>query len=178
MAFERPHRHRIRLAPSAYAEVGTIFSVTICVKDRVPVFTSDAVARAAVQVLEQLARQLAVPVYAWCVMPDHVHLVVGPSSQCDVVTFVGRFKNLSLRAAWRLGVVGAFWQTSFWDHAIRRDEQLRDAIAYVFANPVRAGLVADSAEYAHCGGYLGPVGNEIVGTAGDKPPPYGLTNSR
>ena len=55
------------------------------------------------------------PIYAFCVMPDHVHLVVGPS-RCDIVTFVAQFKNLAQRAAWGLGVRGRIWQTSLWDH--------------------------------------------------------------
>ena len=39
--------------------------------------------------------------YAYCVMPDHVHLALSPSPSCDVVLFIGQFKNLTQRAAWR-----------------------------------------------------------------------------
>ena len=81
-------------------------------------------------------------VYAYCVMPDHVHLILGPSSTCDIVTFVGQFKNLAQRSAWQLGVVGAFWQVGFWDHFLRVDQAVEDALRYVLDNPVRARLVA------------------------------------
>jgi REP element-mobilizing transposase RayT len=130
-------RRRIRLAPNAYAEVGAICSITVAVKDRTPVFADPTVADAAVDVLRRHAAETGVPVYAWCVMPDHVHLVLGASPTCDMVTFVGQFKNLAQREAWRLGVKGAFWQASFWDHFLRGDERLEQVIEYVMNNPVR-----------------------------------------
>lgn len=69
----------------------------------------------------------------------------------DILTFVGRFKNLVQRAAWRHGVLGAFWQKSFWDHMVRRQEDLAVVVAYVMANPVRAGLVARPEDYPFAG---------------------------
>ena len=110
-------------------------------KGRTPVFTSPAVAAAAIDVLRRHAAATGVPVYAWCVMPDHVHLILGASPNCDIVTVVGQCKNLAQREAWRLGVKGAFCQTSFWDHFLRGDERLAHAIEYILNNPVRSGLV-------------------------------------
>jgi len=67
------------------------------------------------------------------------------------VTFVGQFKNLSQRAAWGLGIRGAFWQGSFWDHFLRREEQVETAVNYVLNNPVRSGLVQQWQDYPFCG---------------------------
>lgn len=84
-------------------------------------------------------------------MPDHVHLVLGASETCDVVSFVGQFKNLAQWAAWRCGVVGRFWQESFWDHFLRSDERVEDLVAYVLNNPVRRGLADRWREYPFAG---------------------------
>ena len=87
-----------------------ICSITIAVKGRAPVFACPAVAAAAVDVLRRHAATTGVPVYAWCVMPDHVHLILGASPPtCDIVTFVGQVKNLAQREAWRRGIKGVFW---------------------------------------------------------------------
>jgi len=86
-------------------------------------------------------------------MPDHVHLLMSPSETCSVVTFVGQFKNLVLRSSWKHGVVGSFWQPGFWDHFLRADEDLKVAVEYVLANPVRAGLVEDSSLYPYSGSF-------------------------
>ena len=88
-------------------------------------------------------------------MPDHVHLLLEPSEVCDIITFVGQFKNLAQRAAWRIGVTGAFWQPSFWDHFLRSDESVATVVQYIFENPVRAGLAETVSDYAFSGTLAG-----------------------
>jgi putative transposase len=134
-----------------YAQSGNLCSITVAVDDRRPVFSNPDVAADAVDVLRAHARKTGVLVYAYCIMPDHVHLVLEASVTCDIVTFVGQFKNLAQRAAWRRGVQGAFWQTGFYDHFLRREEQLETVVRYVIENPVRAGLVHASQDYPFAG---------------------------
>ena len=88
MPTRNPHRRRIRLPAEVYAELGMIGSITIAVKDRAPVFACPAVAAAAVDVLvlRRHAAASGVPVYAWCVMPDHIQLILEASPTCDLVT--------------------------------------------------------------------------------------------
>lgn len=148
---QRPRRRHARLNPELYARCGSICSVTAAVLDRRPVFRNHAVAAAAVDVLKAHAARTGVAVHGYCVMPDHVHLVLSASPTCDIITFVGQFKNLGQRAAWALGTHGAFWQKSFWDHFLRADEQLEAVILYVLNNPVRAGLVSHWREYPFSG---------------------------
>ncbi len=147
----RPDRRHPRLDPTAYAQAGAICSVTLCTAGRVRIFADAARATAAVEALKTHAAETRVPVYAYCVMPDHVHLVLGPSPTCDIVAFVGQVKNLVQRAVWRLGVEGRFWQRSFWDHFLRQDEDVEIAVRYVLNNPVRAGLVREWREYPFSG---------------------------
>ena len=74
-------------------------------------------------------------------MPDHVLLILGTSPTCDIVTFVGQFKTLAQREAWRRGGNGTSWQTSFWDHCLRGDERFEPVVECVLNNPVRSGRV-------------------------------------
>lgn len=155
-----PQRKRTRLPVQLYAQCGPVCSVTLAVRDRRPVFADPRAATSAVDLLLNHSQKTQVPIYGYCVMPDHVHLVLGASKTCDVITFVGQFKNLAQRAVWRLGINGPFWQSGFYDHFLRQDEQLERVIEYVLDNPVRAGLVTTRNDYP------------FSGTAGDKPPPY------
>ena len=154
---------RIRLERTAYSQAGAICSVTITTRGRALVFASAPVAKAAVAVLTERANRGQVPVYGYCVMPDHVHLVLGPSSTCDIISFVGQFKNLTQRAAWRLGVSGAFWQARFWDHFLRRDEDVEVAVSYVLNNPVRRGLVEQWSDYPFGGSWVFPLRTRATG---------------
>src|SRR5437867_8504041 len=146
-----PRRKRTRLPLANYAGTNEICSLTIAVQRRQPVFANPLFAADAVSVLSSLAASRGVRVFAFCFMPDHVHVVMSPSEDCSVIVFVGQLKNLILRASWKRGIAGSFWQTGFWDHFLRADEELSSAVEYVLANPVRAGLVADRTEYPYSG---------------------------
>jgi len=52
-------------------------------------------------------------------------------------------KYTALRANRILRRTGAFWQHESYDHVIRDDEELENAIWYVLYNPVKAGFVQD-----------------------------------
>jgi putative transposase len=165
-----PQRRRIRLPGQVYAEIGPACSVTIGTRARAPIFANPCIAAAAVETLKIHAVKTCVPIYAFCIMPDHVHLVLGASVACDIVTFVGQFKNLAQRAAWRLGAKGTFWQPSFWDHFLRRDEQLAVAVDYVLSNPVRRGLVAAWESYPFSGSLVFALRDQHPGFAEPHPP--------
>ena len=115
------------------------------------IFAEPRIAKAAIDVLHGHARKTGVQVYAYCLMPDHVHLVLGPSSSCDIVTFVGQIKNLAQRQAWKMGVTGRIWQESFWDRFLREEESLDEVARYVLNNPVRKGLVEKWRDYEFSG---------------------------
>ena len=104
---------------------------------------------------ESLLRTAAlneVLLHAFCVMPDHVHLIASPSHRCDIVQLVGRIKGHATRALRAHGTPLDLWQRSFWDHFLHADEDLTRAVAYVVEIPVRAGLVARHSNYPFSGG--------------------------
>jgi len=63
MPRENPQRRRIRLASAVYADIGEICSITVAVKGRTRVFTTPAVAAAAVDVLRRHAEATGVPAH-------------------------------------------------------------------------------------------------------------------
>ena len=88
------------------------------------------------------------------VMPDHVHLIFTPliNAQRNEITSLARIMNAIKGASSHeinraLRRTGQVWQAESFDHVLRSSENLDAKIAYVFANPVRAGLVANSDDY-------------------------------
>ncbi len=93
---------------------------------------------------------------AYCIMPNHVHLVVGTGEQ-DLFKPVGQIGNLSNKPLYKimqslkgytamkanqiLHRSGAFWQDESYDHIVRNEEDLERIVEYVSYNPVKAGLV-------------------------------------
>lgn len=143
-----PARKRIRLSRETYIE-GHAFFVTVCTEGRHRWFAKHTdLAESMVSVLTEAADVRHSNLYAWCVMPDHLHLLVCDN---DLVEFVRLVKGRMTPLARRANPKRKLWQRSFYDHALRGAEDLFDVGAYIFENPVRAGIVDDPADYPWSG---------------------------
>ena len=79
--------------------------------------------------------------FAWCVMPNHVHVVAGLFPGETLAAVVHSWKSLSAKEANRiLGTHGIFWQREYYDHLIRGEEEFEHAVRYVAENPAKANL--------------------------------------
>ncbi len=143
---------RIRLERSLYGSP-IPNSLTICTRNRYPAFTARALAEGCVGLLRRLADATETRVYAFCFMPDHVHLLLGAGKK-DLPAFIGEWKGLTTRLGWQHGLKGQWWQRSFYDHFLRTDEDLEDCARYILNNPVRRGLVSTWKEYPFCGSWV------------------------
>jgi putative transposase len=100
-----------------------------------------------------LARAKAVvPVrlFAFCVMPNHWHLVVEPREAGDLSRFVQRLAASHahhLRSVYATTGEGAVYQSRFKSFPIQTDRHFLTVVRYVEQNPTRAGLVARSADW-------------------------------
>jgi REP element-mobilizing transposase RayT len=85
--------------------------------------------------------------HAWVVMPNHVHLLITPLVDPSKITH--SIKRFTAREANKIlgGAGGSFWQDESYDHLVRDTGEFRRIIAYIHANPVRAGLAADAERY-------------------------------
>jgi REP element-mobilizing transposase RayT len=79
--------------------------------------------------------------HAWCVMPNHVHVVVQPLGSHKLPDILHSWKSYTATAANRqLKRRGEFWQKESYDHLIRDADELDLTVRYVQANPAGAGL--------------------------------------
>jgi tRNA threonylcarbamoyl adenosine modification protein (Sua5/YciO/YrdC/YwlC family) len=78
---------------------------------------------------------------AWCVMPNHVHVIVRPMRGHTLSEIVHTWKSFTARRANRLlHREGKFWQPESYDHLVRNERDLRNQVRYVLENPEKAGL--------------------------------------
>jgi len=79
--------------------------------------------------------------FAWCVMPNHVHVVVRLFPGQSLAKIVHAWKTFTAKQANRiLGRGGKFWQREYYDHLIRGEADFGRALKYVAENPDKAGL--------------------------------------
>ncbi len=121
------------------------------------IFFDDADRRRYLSLLDAQYRQFGLEVWAYCLMANHVHLVVVPPSS-DVLGRAMRHLNSSYASYVnrRQGLCGHLWQSRFYSTPLDQ-RHLWSAVRYVERNPVRAGLIATAWEYPwssaahHCG---------------------------
>ncbi len=98
-------------------------------------------------VAEQLLKS-DVEVWAYCLMPNHIHLILRPRAADGMGRALGeahlRYTNfVNARGRW----TGHLFQSRF--ASVAMDEShLRAAVSYVSLNPVRAGLVSRAEEWS------------------------------
>ena len=83
---------------------------------------------------------------AWCVMPNHVHVIAVQSEGWALEQVVQAWKSASAHRINRLpSRRGRLWRREYFDRFMRDDDHLSTSIAYVEENPVRAGLASTPA---------------------------------
>jgi len=78
---------------------------------------------------------------AWCVMANHVHLIIRPVEGHSLSSILQGIKSASSKEINRLqGSKGTLWQKESYDHIIRDAEDYWNQRAYILRNPLAAGL--------------------------------------
>lgn len=86
---------------------------------------------------------------AWCVMPNHVHVLIEPWEGWPLASVVHTWKSFTANHANRLlEMHGRFWQREYHDRYIRDAEHYASAVKYIEENPVKAGLVRTPIEWS------------------------------
>ena len=114
---------------------------------RQPVFFRDDDYQSYLRLMREWCDKEGVAVWAYCLMPNHVHLIAVPETEAGLARAVGEAhrrytRQVNFREDWR----GYLWQGRFASNPL--DERyLLAAVRYVECNPVRARMVKQAWEY-------------------------------
>jgi putative transposase len=100
-----------------------------------------------VELMAEWCNALEVEILAYCLMPNHVHLIAVPQSADGLGRAIGEAhrrytRMINFRERWR----GHLWQGRFASFVLD-EPYLLTAARYVELNPVRAGLVGAPSRY-------------------------------
>ena len=73
---------------------------------------------------------------SWCVMPNHVHVMVYIAKGADLPKIVHSWKSWTSHQIGR----GVIWQREYFDRVIRSPQELSNTRQYIRSNPSKAGL--------------------------------------
>ena len=145
----RPRRLR-RLRGFAYTGPNR-YSLTLCAFERRPLFHDVALAACVRTQILRAATATGYIVIVYCIMPDHVHLLVeSQDGGSPLPELVKRAKQHSGFHGKRM-INAPVWQPGYFDRVLREAEDIRQVVAYILDNPVRRGLVKNAREYPWSG---------------------------
>jgi putative transposase len=126
---------------------GVAHHITQRGNDRQPVFLCPADWTRYLDLLGRHASRWGAQILAYCLMPNHVHLVAVPERGDSLARTLGRTHSEYALARNRAGGrSGHLWQGRFFSCPLDASHALR-AVRYVELNPVRAGLARAAWEW-------------------------------
>ncbi len=87
--------------------------------------------------------------HAYCIMPNHVHLLLTPFCKAEdmkdtlkeITQSLKRYTAREINKV--LGREGSFWNRESYDHYARNEDEFYRIVQYIIDNPIKAGLVKD-----------------------------------
>lgn len=137
---------------------GAIYFFTLCLEHRGSTLLTDQIALLR-EAWRQTIAEFPVAAQAAVVLPDHLHAIWTEPE--GTVAYSERWRRIkarfsngierdfeprqSLRRKRERGI----WQRRFWEHAIRREQELLQAKEYLRLDPLKHGLVSDPADWPY-----------------------------
>ena len=147
------YQHKnIRLNPRNYLGKANCF-LTLCCFDRRKVFSNHDNCKWLLNHLRELSSVRNFAVHAFCIMPDHLHLLVqGLNPASDLLGFM---KSLRIKTSREFAAKHSLplWQKNYSDHILRPNESPSAVAWYIWLNPVRAGLASSPGVYSFAGSF-------------------------
>lgn len=114
------------------------------------VFVTDRDRSAYLETLREFRAELELKLYGYCLMTNHVHLIVDPRNEAHNLGLL--MKRLAGRHTRRINRLerrtGTSWEGRFKSSPIESDRYLLACLRYVDLNPVRARMVVRPEDYA------------------------------
>ena len=152
---ELPQRKHPRWKSYDYSRNGAYF-ITICTHGKMKIL-SDVVGRGLAPAeirLSRIGEIVQNELYAienrydfvnigpFVIMPNHIHVIfvfnegaAGASPRPTVMDIVCAFKSLTVKKCRKIGFTGVLFQSSFYDHIIRDNDDYVRCKNYIFENP-------------------------------------------
>jgi len=148
---------------------GNIHFVTTRTNGNEKFFADEKVCDLFLENLDELRKELKFKVFGFCLMPDHVHLLIqlrvasnsfevknqapnefGATQREGISDVIKRIKGGSSRKINKyLNQSGNFWQTGFYDFNIYSQKKFWEKLNYIHSNPLKAGLIDDISLYKY-----------------------------
>ncbi len=124
-----------------------VVTFTCCILNRRKAFVKQSLVTVFKDILIHELERHDCQAHIYLFMPDHLHLTIqGITEESDIRKCLVLFKQKT--GYWMSkNNTGFEWQKDFYDHVLRKDEDLKRHVGYILDNPVRKGIVEEWKDY-------------------------------
>ena len=98
--------------------------------------------------MREAQERIDLPLLAFCLMPNHIHLVVRPRRNDDLAQWISWLFTAHVRRHHRkYSTTGRLWQGRYKSCLIQQDQHLLTVLRYVERNALAAGLVRQAEDW-------------------------------
>jgi putative transposase len=126
---------------------GLVYHVINRGNNRALIFRDDGDYTAFLDAMADLKQRRPFVLYGYCLMPNHVHLLVRPAATPISRVMQSLLVSHTRHYHRRHRTSGHVWQGRFKSPVVQEDDHLLEVLRYIEANPVRARKVAAAGEY-------------------------------
>ena len=141
---------------------GATYHITSRTNNRIQAFERKLGRRIMLMILEESKEKFKFKLHNFCIMPNHIHLLLTPAENTNISQIMHWIKTHSAKRWNRIhGSTDHLWGQRFFARAIK---DLRDHFSvhkYIDQNPVKAGLAATPSEWKASGAFY--IANDIHG---------------
>lgn len=125
--------------------------------NRREIFHDDEDNRKFLEILKKYHEKLDLEVYAWCLMNNHVHMLLSEGEEGLGATMKRIGVSYAMYYNWKYQTAGHLFQNRFHSENVESDEYFLTVVRYIHQNPVKAGMVGMVNEWrwSSCAGYYG-----------------------
>ena len=133
-----------------YYEENAAYFLTTTTKNRVEIFKEPKNCKILLVTIEYFKLILDFKLYGFCIMPNHLHLIIHPFGKYNFSYIMKMLKGSFARKLNKInGREGKIWQKGFYDELILNSYELLTKLEYTHNNPVKASLVTSPEEYIY-----------------------------
>lgn len=119
--------------------------ITFSCFHRLPFLDTSGARETVETVLEKTRERHQARIYAYVLMPEHVHLLINEPPSILLAQFLKAVKQMTSRKL--RGRHERFWQDRYFDGNVRGEDARSDVVRYIHRNPVKRGLVVSPGDY-------------------------------
>ena len=144
---------RLRLKYFSYTGFYKYF-VTIVCNGKIPVFADESIVKEILELLKDISLSYGFSIWAYCFMPEHLHLLIeGQKEDSNLKKFIPMLKQKT-SYVYRKKTGGKLWQENYYEHVLRKDEDIKNVARYVLENPMRRKLADNFVNFPFSGSFV------------------------